>query len=224
MNFIYKLRAILEDHEDFTIDLDLFPETTFLEFHHFLLTALKFDGKHDAVFYKSDDSWRKVEKIDFEKLGKEEIVDFVDTPRQKFIYYYDPENSDWCFNIEIIKISKLEDGEKHDPKITKITSVPPRQYVAPLISNDDEEEDEPKKRVITTRVKPTPTATATDDEEDVDDNDFYQDPDLIVDDREDIAANTDDVEVDEDMMEDDMMEDDFSESDGGGSDFDDDRY
>lgn len=203
MNIVYKFRAILEDNESFTVDLDLYPDTTFEEFHQLLVQAIKFDGKHEALFFKSDDAWRRVEEIEFENFGKEEVSDYIDTPRQKFLYYYDPENSDWCFNIEIIKMAKIEE-EDLKAAIVKTTSVPPKQYVAGIKSDAEmeEEEDSPRRK---------------DKLDDIDDSDFYKTDEVELDtDDEDIEANTDDIELDDDIAED--TDSDFS------ADIDDDRY
>ncbi len=107
--------------------------------------AFKFDAKHAAAFFVSDDYWRKGQEITLRKedlpleeeeirknvepkklMSETKIAKYIEQPHQRFVYVFDP-NVQWTFLIEMIKI--VETNPKHDyPVIVKSYGNPPKQY------------------------------------------------------------------------------------------------
>lgn len=142
---VYRFKIFLEDNEDVFRDIDIKAAQTFEQFHTIIQEAFKFDAKHAAAFFVSDDYWRKGQEITLRKedlpLEEEEIrknVDpkklmaetkiarFIEQPHQRFVYVFDPVVQ-WTFLIEMIKI--VEDNPKLNyPVIVKSYGTAPKQY------------------------------------------------------------------------------------------------
>lgn len=142
---IYRFKIFLEDNEDVFRDIDIKAAQTFEQFHTIIQEAFKFDAKHAAAFFVSDDYWRKGQEITLRKedlpLEEEEIrknVDpkklmaetkiarFIEQPHQRFVYVFDPVVQ-WTFLLEMIKI--VEDNPKLNyPAIVKSYGTSPKQY------------------------------------------------------------------------------------------------
>lgn len=154
---IYRFRVTYEDHEDVYRDIEIKASQNFSDLHSSIQQAIAFDNSKTAVFYISDDYWRKGEEISLnsasgEKLKKgknkqEEvskkrvIADYVDNPHQKFVYVFDPEKK-WTFNIELIKILPDETNVQY-PRCVKSIGTSPKQYKEVTLPPPIEE-DEPK--------------------------------------------------------------------------------
>jgi hypothetical protein len=144
---VYRFKVCLEDNEDVVRDIDIKAAQTFEQFHTIIQEAYKFDAKHAASFFVSDDYWRKGQEITLNKedlpLEEEEIrkgVDpkklmadvriakYIEQPHQRFVYVFDPQVQ-WSFLIEMIKI--VEESTKITyPSIVKSNGTPPKQYKA----------------------------------------------------------------------------------------------
>lgn len=142
---VYRFKIFLEDNEDVFRDIDIKAAQTFEQFHTIIQEAFKFDAKHAAAFFVSDDYWRKGQEITLRKedlpLEEEEIrknVDpkklmaetkiarFIEQPHQRFVYVFDPVVQ-WTFLLEMIKI--VEDNPKLNyPAIVKTYGTAPKQY------------------------------------------------------------------------------------------------
>ncbi|MBK7665904.1 MAG: hypothetical protein IPJ32_00325 [Sphingobacteriaceae bacterium] len=74
---VYRFRVIIEDNEDVYRDIDIKAAQTFAELQATIQEAFKFDNKHAASFFVSDDYWRKHLEITLRKedlpLTPEEI-------------------------------------------------------------------------------------------------------------------------------------------------------
>ncbi len=142
---IYRFKVFLEDNEDVFRDIDIKAAQTFEDFHQVVQEAFKFDAKHAASFFVSDDYWRKGQEITLRKedlpLDEEEIrknVDpkklmkdtriarYIEQPHQRFVYVFDP-NVQWTFLIEMIKIAE-ENNKLNYPAVVKSAGTPPKQY------------------------------------------------------------------------------------------------
>jgi hypothetical protein len=142
---IYRFRVSLEDNEDIYRDIDIRATQTFEEFHLCIQTAFKFDAKHAASFFVSDDYWRKGDEVTLRKedleLDEEEkrtnvtpkrlmssvkISKLIEQPHQRFIYVFDP-NVQWSFLIEMVKIAG-EDAKLNYPACVRTVGTAPRQY------------------------------------------------------------------------------------------------
>ena len=142
---IYKFKIVVEDNEDIYREIEILSSQTFEDFHSIIQDAFKFDRKHSASFFVSDDYWRKEQEITLRKedleLDEEEIrqkvapkklmsatkiAKFIESPRQRFLYVFDPAVK-WTFCIELMKI--LPDNPKGSfPAIVRSIGNPPKQY------------------------------------------------------------------------------------------------
>lgn len=142
---VYKFKIVIEDNEDIYREIDILSGQTFEDFHIAIQDAFKFDKKHAASFFVSDDYWRKDQEITLHKedlaLDSEEIrkgvpdkklmsatkiAKYIDNPRQRFLYVFDP-SVKWTFCIELMKI--LPDNPKGSyPSCVKSIGNPPKQY------------------------------------------------------------------------------------------------
>jgi hypothetical protein len=142
---IYKFKIFVEDNEDIYREIEILSSQTFEDFHGIIQDAFKFDKKHSASFFVSDDYWRKDQEVTLKKedleLDEEEIrlkvapkklmsatkiARFIENPRQRFLYVFDPAVK-WTFCLELMKI--LPDNPKGSyPAIVKSIGNPPKQY------------------------------------------------------------------------------------------------
>lgn len=142
---VYRFRVSLEDNEDIYRDIDIRSAQTYEQFHDAIQEAFKFDNKHSASFFVSDDYWRKNQEVTLRKedlpLDEEEIrkkVDpkklmsevkvakFIEQPHQRFIYVFDT-TAQWSFLIEMIKITEENPKLKY-PAVTRSVGAAPKQY------------------------------------------------------------------------------------------------
>src|SRR3954470_24420277 len=142
---VYRFKVYLEDNEDVFRDIDIKAAQTFEHFHTIIQEAFKFDSKHAAAFFVSDDYWRKGQEITLKKedlpLEEEEIrknVDpkklmadvkiakFIEQPHQRFVYVFDP-IVQWSFLIEMLKITD-ESPKVTYPVCIKSFGTAPKQY------------------------------------------------------------------------------------------------
>lgn len=142
---VYKFKIVIEDNEDIYREIEILSGQTFEDFHNAIQDAFKFDKKHAASFFVSDDYWRKDQEITLNKedlaLDSEEIrkgvaekklmsatkiAKYIDNPRQRFVYVFDPV-AKWTFCIELMKI--LPDNPKGNyPACVKSIGTAPKQY------------------------------------------------------------------------------------------------
>lgn len=142
---VYRFKVCLEDNEDVFRDIDIKAAQNFEQFHTIIQEAFKFDAKHAASFFVSDDYWRKGQEITLRKedlpLDEDEIrkkVDpkklmadikiarYIEQPHQRFVYVFDPVVQ-WSFLIEMIKIAD-ENAKLNYPAIVKTYGTAPKQY------------------------------------------------------------------------------------------------
>lgn len=148
---VYRFRVVLEENDDVYRDIDIKSIQSFEELHHAIQEAFKFDKKHAASFFVSDDYWRKGleitlrkedlpldedeirKKIEPKKLMAEvKVAKYVETPHQRFVYIFDPV-AQWSFLIELLKIVNEEPKTKY-PACVKSIGNAPKQYkvIAPI--------------------------------------------------------------------------------------------
>ncbi|MBS1651533.1 MAG: hypothetical protein JSU07_05935 [Bacteroidetes bacterium] len=142
---VYRFRVCLEDNEDISRDIDIKSIQNFEQFHTIIQEAFKFDAKHSASFFVSDDYWRKSQEITLreEDLPLEEdeiknkvepkklmsavkIAKYIEQPHQRFVYVFDP-NVQWTFLIEMLSMLN-EDPKKTYPVCIKSIGTAPKQY------------------------------------------------------------------------------------------------
>jgi hypothetical protein len=142
---VYRFRVYLEENEDIYRDIDIKSSQTFEQFHTIIQESFKFDNKHSASFFVSDDYWRKGQEITYKKedlpLDSEEIrkkvepkklmsdvkiAKFIEQPHQRFVYVFD-QNVQWSFLIEMLKITD-ENPKIIYPTCIKSVGTSPKQY------------------------------------------------------------------------------------------------
>ncbi len=151
---VYKFKLFIEDNEDVYREIEILSGQTFEDFHNIIQDAYKFDKKHAASFFVSDDYWRKDQEITLQKedleldedeirkgvspkklMSATKIAKYIDSPRQRFIYVFDPAVK-WTFCIELMKI--LPDNPKGTfPAITKSIGNPPKQYKQTIMAKGE---------------------------------------------------------------------------------------
>ena len=60
---IYRFKVSFEDYDEVNRIIEIKSTQTFLDFHHCIQESIKFDNKHAASFFVSDDFWRKNDEI-----------------------------------------------------------------------------------------------------------------------------------------------------------------
>jgi hypothetical protein len=142
---VYRFRVSWEENEDVFRDIEIKSGQTFEDFHITIQEAFKFDNKHAASFFVSDDYWRKNQEITLRKedlplepedikagvdpkklMAETKIAKFIDQPHQRFVYVFDP-NVQWSFLIEMLKIAEDNPKTKY-PAIVKSFGTAPKQY------------------------------------------------------------------------------------------------
>src|SRR4051812_3983256 len=142
---VYRFKVCLEDNEDVFRDIDIKASQSFEEFHKIVQESYKFDAKHAAAFFVSDDYWRKGQEITLRKedlpleedeirknvdpkklMSDTKIAKYIEQPHQRFVYVFDP-NVQWTFLIEMIKIVE-ENPKLTYPAIVKSYGTAPKQY------------------------------------------------------------------------------------------------
>lgn len=151
---VYKFKIFIEDNEDIYREIEILSTQTFEEFHNCIQDAFKFDKKHAASFFVSDDYWRKEQEITLLKenleLDKDEIKNnvapkklmsqtkiakYIENPRQRFMYVFDP-SVKWAFCIELMKILP-ENAKTNYPAITRSIGNPPKQYKQTAMAKEE---------------------------------------------------------------------------------------
>ncbi len=142
---VYRFKVCLEDNEDIFRDIEIKATHSFEDLHTIIQQAFKFDAKHSASFFVSDDYWRKGQEITLRKedlpldedevrknvdpkklMSATKVAKHVEQPHQRFVYVFDPEVQ-WTFLIEMIKIAE-ENPKTAYPLIVKSGGNAPKQY------------------------------------------------------------------------------------------------
>jgi hypothetical protein len=137
---VLKFRVYWEEDDAIYRDVLVKHSQNFAELHQIILRAFEFDQKHDATFFRSNDTWqrgREISKEVYEKeykapplLMEETTIgtEIIDT-NQHFIYLYDFVKS-WSFLIELIQVIKNADADMSldYPMVSRIEGVGPMQY------------------------------------------------------------------------------------------------
>ncbi len=149
---VYKFRVTFEEFDDVSRDIEVLSTHHFLDLHFAIQDAVKFDNKHDASFFISDDYWSKGQEIALNKkekakenveviplMEKSMICDFIIDPHQKFYYLFD-DNLQWAFHIELIKILLEEDPTLLYPRVVRSIHDAPKQYTPIALEKGQKEE------------------------------------------------------------------------------------
>jgi len=137
---VLKFRVSWEEDDAIYRDVLVKHTQNFQDLHISILKAFDFDQKHDATFYRSNDTWQRGREISKEVydraykvaplLMEETIIgtEIIDT-NQHFIYEYDFVKS-WSFLIQLIQVVKNADADMtlEYPLVSRIEGVGPMQY------------------------------------------------------------------------------------------------
>jgi len=137
---VLKFRVYWEEDDAIYRDVLLKHTQNFQDLHTIILKAFEFDQKHDATFYRSNDTWqrgREISKEVYDRAYKvapllmaETVIgtEIIDT-NQHFIYEYDFVKS-WSFLIQLIQVIKNSDADMtlEYPLVSRIEGVGPMQY------------------------------------------------------------------------------------------------
>jgi hypothetical protein len=137
---VLKFRVSWEEDDAIYRDVLVKHTQNFQDLHTIILKAFEFDQKHDATFYRSNDTWQRGREISKEVydraykvaplLMEETIIgsEIIDT-NQHFIYEYDFVKS-WSFLIQLIQVVKNADADMtlEYPLVSRIEGVGPMQY------------------------------------------------------------------------------------------------
>jgi hypothetical protein len=135
---VLKFRIYLEEDDSVYRDVLVKHTQPFLQLHFGILKAYEFDNKHQATFYRSNDSWQHGREISLEKYDKiykaepllmdsTTIGSEIRDPNQKFVYVYDFIKN-WSFLVELINVSKEDNGRTEFPAVIKTEGIGPSQY------------------------------------------------------------------------------------------------
>ena len=136
---ILKFRVYFEEDDSVYRDIAIQHKQTFFDLHQALLKAFEFDNKHGATFYRSNDNWQRGREISLEVydnrtykaaplLMKETTIGSeIKDPNQKFVYLYDFVKG-WSFLVELINVTKEENGKLTYPALVRKEGIPPSQY------------------------------------------------------------------------------------------------
>jgi len=135
---VLKFRIYFEEDDSVYRDVLVRHTQPFLQLHFGILKAYEFDNKHQATFYRSNDSWQHGREISLEKYDKiykaepllmdnTTIGSEIRDPNQKFVYVYDFIKN-WSFLVELINVSKEDHGRTEFPAVIKTEGIGPSQY------------------------------------------------------------------------------------------------
>jgi Plasmid pRiA4b ORF-3-like protein len=135
---ILKFRVYFEEDDSVYRDVVVRHTQHFLQLHQVILKAYEFDNKHQATFYRSNDHWQRGREISLDKYDKPYKVEpllmdattvgsEIRDPNQKFIYVYDFVKN-WSFLVELINVSKEDNGKLDYPAVVKTEGIAPSQY------------------------------------------------------------------------------------------------
>jgi hypothetical protein len=135
---ILKFRVYFEEDDSVYRDVAVRHTQHFLQLHQVILKAYEFDSKHQATFFRSNDHWQRGREISLEKYDKPYKVDpllmdattvgsEIRDPNQKFVYVYDFVKN-WSFLVELINVSKEDNGKVDYPVVVKTEGIAPSQY------------------------------------------------------------------------------------------------
>lgn len=147
---IYRFKVCFEEDDEIIRVIEVRSGQTLEDLHFAILKSIEFDTRHNALFYISDDYWKKHDKFVFlPETGMEETTMFSSTklstlindPHQKLLYIYDL-SEQWVFMVELVGIAMNEDPKKSYPQVVRSESKPPKQYKTQRKVGADLEDDE----------------------------------------------------------------------------------
>ncbi len=135
---IFKFRVYFDEDDSIYRDIVIKPTQYFSDLHEAILKAYEFDNKHQATFYRSNDSWQQGREISLKVYDNEHkappllmhettIASEIKNTNQRFTYMYDF-HKQWYFLIELINVSKDTDPKIVYPAMVRSEGIAPKQY------------------------------------------------------------------------------------------------
>lgn len=152
---ILKFRVYWEEDQSVYRDIAIKHKQSFFDLYQAILKCFEFDKKHQATFYRSNDSWQRGRQIVAEKyddqvykavpliMSETTIGSEIHDPNQKFIYVYDF-HKNWTFHLEVINVNKEEEPFKNYPFCARSEGIGPSQYGTKGLVNEKLAEIEEK--------------------------------------------------------------------------------
>lgn len=135
---ILKFRVYFEEDDSIYRDIVIKHTQNFFALHECILKSYEFDTKHQATFCRSNDQWQRGREISIEKyekpykappllMGETTIGSEIKDTNQRFVYLYDF-TKNWVFLVELINVSKDDNGKTIFPSMTRKEGIGPQQY------------------------------------------------------------------------------------------------
>jgi hypothetical protein len=159
---IYRFRLTSEDHEDFLRDIEIQPVQTFLDFHMGILNCANLENCENALFYTTDNKFKKKLEFSFKyqkkqvrkydddldqvvtetyvpHLMKDSVLkQYIDDPHQRLMYEFSGKDSYVLF-IELFKIIKTDECLAL-PRCVNAKGELPKKVVPSIISETEKPE------------------------------------------------------------------------------------
>lgn len=135
---ILKFRVYFEEDDSIYRDIVIKHTQNFFQLHECILKSYEFDTKHQATFFRSNDQWQRGREISVEKYDKPykappllmaetTIGSEIKDTNQRFVYLYDF-TKNWGFLLELINVSKEDNGKTVFPSVSRKEGIGPQQY------------------------------------------------------------------------------------------------
>lgn len=153
---IYKFLLLSDEVENFSLEVKIDPESTFLQLNDTIIDALNYSKDQLTSFFICEDNWEKkteITLIEMDTSSEEDvwtmentrINEFVEDEHQRLLFVYDL-MGDRSFFMEL---RKIEFGSSIDKPTTKLKGTPPKQILSveeldkkfsetPVLDLDDE--------------------------------------------------------------------------------------
>ncbi len=146
-----RFRVVLDGTENVFRDIDISPESNFLELHECILRSFRFSGREMASFYLSNEEWDKGEEIalmDFSEPGQSDIRIMAETPiaelinqeGQRLLYLYDHLRM-WIWYVELIAFEAPVEGMEYPAVVLSVGDAPDEYSKGMVDSFEVEDQD-----------------------------------------------------------------------------------
>jgi hypothetical protein len=173
---IYRFRLTSEDHEDFLREIEISPTQSFLDFHEVILNCANLENCENALFYTTDNKFKKKLEFSF-KVQKKQIrkydddIDqvvtetyvphlmkecvlkqYIDDPHQRLMYEFTGKDYYVLF-IELFKIIKTDECIKL-PRCVNGKGELPKKVINTVVPEVEKQETAPLPKIDNAPVIP----------------------------------------------------------------------
>lgn len=111
---IYRFIIVSDEVDDFVREIQIDPETSFLDFHNAIIESVGYTNDQMTSFFLCDEDWEKGQEVTLEEMdyGSEEdnfvmkdtkIAELVEEEKQKLVFVFD-QLTERSFFIELVEI------------------------------------------------------------------------------------------------------------------------